>query len=97
VSRPSGYKPGDWSATCDICGFEFYASQLKKRWDGFMACEQDYETRNPQDLIRGRKEKISPPWTRPEPTEVFRTVSYVSSTVGTQESTVPSGTNNGTL
>lgn len=91
------YKKGDYNAICDSCGFEFKASELQKRWDGFYVCKDDMETRHPQDLIRGKKERPAPKWTRPEPDDQFRTVNYVASTVGVQETTIPSGHNNGSL
>ena len=46
------YKPADHNAICDSCGFKFKASQLRKRWDKFMVCEQDWEQRHPQELIK---------------------------------------------
>lgn len=67
----SNYKPGQWLAVCDRCGFEFLAKDLKKDWQGLMVCSNDYELRNPQDFIRVRPEKITPPWTRPEPVDDF--------------------------
>lgn len=91
------YKSGDYLAVCDSCGFEFHASKLKKRWDGFYVCEKDWETRHPQDFVRGRKENSKLPWSRPEPADTFITVSYVASTVGEQYSTIPSGNNDGSL
>lgn len=72
------YVAGDWNAICDVCGFEFKASMLKKRWDGVMVCDKDYETRHPQDFLRVAKEEIAPPWTRPEPEDVFITVPYIT-------------------
>lgn len=60
------YRSGDWLAVCDICGFRFYASQLKKNWKGEMVCEADFELRHPQEFIRVPKEDISVPWARPE-------------------------------
>lgn len=45
-------KLGDWNAICDVCGFKFKASKLKKRWDGAMVCDNDWEPRHPQDLMR---------------------------------------------
>lgn len=57
---------GDWNAVCDVCGFRFKASEMKKRWDNLMVCEQDYELRNPQDLIRVRGDRPAVPWARPE-------------------------------
>jgi hypothetical protein len=57
---------GNFNAICDSCGLKFKASSLRKRWDGLMVCEDDYEVRHPQTLIRVPKERIAPPWTRPE-------------------------------
>lgn len=65
------YKPGSWNVVCDVCGFHFKAEQLKKRWDGLMVCDKDFEFRNPQDFIRIPKEHIAPPWSRPEPDDTF--------------------------
>ena len=60
------YKKGDWNADCDICGRTYKASRLKKRWDGFMCCPQDWNIRQPQDFVRGIPDQQAPPWTRPE-------------------------------
>jgi hypothetical protein len=62
---------GDWNAICDVCGFKYKASQLKKRWDNLMVCKEDFETRHPSDLYRAPMGKESVvPWTRPEPEDV---------------------------
>ena len=58
-------KLGDWNAICDSCGFKFKASKLRRRWDGMMVCPTDFETRHPQDLLRGRRDSQSVPWARP--------------------------------
>lgn len=60
------FKSGDWNAVCDICGFRFKASQLKKNWKNEMVCDADFELRHPQEFVRVRPEKISVPWARPE-------------------------------
>lgn len=65
------YKPGQWKATCDRCGYEFLAKDLHKDWQGLRVCKHDLETRHPQDFIKVRPERITPPWTRPEPADVF--------------------------
>lgn len=65
------YKPGDYNALCDVCGFKFKASQLRRRWDGYQVCATDYEERHPQDLLRSKPEKQAVPWSRPEPVDVF--------------------------
>lgn len=60
-------KLGDWNAICDVCGFKKKASELRKRWDGLMVCEDDWETRHPSDLYRFPTSTESiVPWTKPE-------------------------------
>ncbi len=61
---------GDWNAVCDSCGFQFKASQLKRRWDGFMVCSKDYETRHPQDFVRAFPESHPIPFSR-DPVDIF--------------------------
>lgn len=68
---------GNWNALCDVCGFKFKANELRKRWDGFMVCEADYEERHPQDLIRIRPERQAAPWVRPVPDAQYVTVAPV--------------------
>lgn len=93
-TKPQTYQPGKWKALCDVCGFLFLSDKLKQRWDGAMVCEKDYETRQPQDLIKGPRGDKPLPWSRPEPPDQFITVTYVASTVGVQDDTIPSGTFN---
>lgn len=69
MSSPTRYVKGNWKAVCDSCGFRFDASKLKKRWDGLMVCEMDYETRQPQDFVRAKVDIQAVPWTRPESTQ----------------------------
>lgn len=63
--KETGYILGEWKAVCDSCGFDFLASDLKLRWDGKYVCAKDWETRHPQEFVRARPEKITPPWSRP--------------------------------
>jgi hypothetical protein len=81
ISQGSGpkdyFKAGDWNAYCDVCGFKYKASELRKRWDGMMVCEQDWEPRHPVDLIRVRRERQKPPFTRPGGTDEFNEVPYI--------------------
>lgn len=72
------YKPGVWNCICDVCGFEFKSDELRLRWDGIMACVEDWETRHPSDLLRVPKEDPSVPWTRPEAPDSFISVSYIT-------------------
>jgi hypothetical protein len=70
-----GFKSGDWLALCDVCARRFYASQLKKRWDNLLVCSEDWETRHPQDFVRGTGPDPKPlPWTRPDNDGIESTV-----------------------
>lgn len=69
---------GNWNALCDVCGFKFKASELRRRWDGFMCCASDWEQRHPQDLIRLKPDKQAVPWARPVPTDTFRTTYLIT-------------------
>jgi hypothetical protein len=72
------YRPGDNYVICDVCGFRCRASETRKRWDGLRVCDADYETRHPQDFVRGRHDRQRAVITRPEPPDVFITIpSYV--------------------
>jgi hypothetical protein len=71
MSRSWHYKSGDWNALCDVCGKKHKASTMKQRWDGFMVCPEDFETRQPLDFIKVRKEQISVPWVRSQTEDVF--------------------------
>ena len=62
------YKKGQWLAICDRCGFEFLSGQMKKTWDGLYVDSSCFETRHPQDFVKGVKES-SIPYSRPEPSE----------------------------
>ena len=48
---------GDSNGVCDCCGFDFKQSQLRKRWDGAMVCDKDWEPRHPQDSLKARPER----------------------------------------
>lgn len=60
----SKYVPGDWNAVCDICGFNFKASELRDNWKGQKVCKDDFETQHPQMFVRPRPEKVSTDWAR---------------------------------
>lgn len=77
------YRSGDWNAICDVCGRKFKASKLKKRWDGYMVCHEDWEIRHPQELIRPIKDLQKLPFTRPRGTDQFISVNQTSSPVCT--------------
>jgi hypothetical protein len=51
------YTPGGTYACCDVCGFQYRLRELKKRWDGVMVCDADYDP---------RPREHSPPRVKPE-------------------------------
>lgn len=77
MSRGWDYKSGDWLVVCDSCSKKIKASKSKERWDGFRVCSECWEPRHPMDFIRARADKISVPFTRPQPTNTFVHVSYI--------------------
>lgn len=58
------YVPGDWNALCDVCGFEYKASELLDRWDGNKVCKQDWEPRHVLDFFRPLVDHTEVPWSR---------------------------------
>lgn len=56
----------NYNALCDVCGFKMKAADLRKRWDGFMVCDKDWEPRNILDFYRTRQDAHLLPFTRPD-------------------------------
>ena len=88
---------GEWNAICDICGWKYKSSQLRKRWDGKMVCDEDFETRHPSDFIRAKSERLTVPYTAAESTDINVGPTYISTALGVQELTIPTGTFNNSL
>ena len=79
----SWWKSGAWNALCDVCGLKRKSDQLTERWDGFMVCKPTvkagcWEMRHPQDLIRPIADTQKLPWTRPEATDQFISVTFAA-------------------
>jgi hypothetical protein len=69
---------GDSNGVCDCCGFEFKQSRLRKRWDGAMVCDKDWEPRHPQDMLAPRPERATVKDARPEPAPRFLELNEVT-------------------
>jgi hypothetical protein len=65
------YVPGDFWRICEVCGFKYRSTQTSKRWDGLIVCREDFETRHPQDFVRGLTDRQNVPDPRPEPAHIF--------------------------
>lgn len=63
--------PGTYKVVCDVCGFWYPSDKVRKRWDGLITCQKDWELKHPQLSIRVQKEEIGVPFARPEPTDTF--------------------------
>jgi hypothetical protein len=50
------YKSGDHNIECAECSFEFKRSQLRRRYDGALVCQADWEPR-PKQEMKERKHK----------------------------------------
>lgn len=70
------FKSGSWNITCDRCSKKTKADEIKKEWTGFLVCPVCFEQRHSQDFVRARQDKISVPYTRPRPPDVFVVVPY---------------------
>ena len=70
MTKSTSWKSGDWWAICDQCGLKDYASKMTKRWDGRMVHKDPakgcFETRHPQEFLRGRPDSGKVAWTRPD-------------------------------
>ena len=72
------YSRGSWNTICDVCGRQYKANDLRKRWDNLMVCNQDFEERQPQDFVRGVADTQAVPWARPEGTDTFVPINYTT-------------------
>lgn len=65
------YVSGSHNLICDVCCKKIKASEAKQMWNGLIVCPEDFEMRQPQDFVKARQDKITVPFTRPRPTDVF--------------------------
>lgn len=65
------YRKASWNGLCQACQFKFKAEELTLRWDGLRVCKGCFEVRHPQDFIKIKADKMTPPWTSPRPADVF--------------------------
>lgn len=70
-------KLGSWNTICDICGRKFKNTDVRKRWDGFLVCSSDWESRHVADFIRVKPEKNNVRDPRHEVDDQFVDITYL--------------------
>lgn len=65
------FKSGTWNVVCQVCGRRYKSDAIRKRWDGLLVCDEDYEERNILDFLRIRAEKQNVPFQQNEPADQF--------------------------
>jgi hypothetical protein len=71
------YKAGTWNVICDVCGVQFKSDQVRKRWDGLIVCQGDFEHDHPQKHLRINEDKQAVAFVRSEPEDNFIDVCYL--------------------
>ena len=71
MGRADYYSEGDWNTVCYECGHKRKASSLKRHWQGYYVCPEHWEARHPQDFVKGVVDIQTPPWSQPQPADVF--------------------------
>ena len=62
---------GDYNVICDVCGFKLKRSQTRKRWDGLLVCDADWEPQHPQDFVKALPRRRRRLDLRPEGADKF--------------------------
>ena len=75
ITSPFGkdsYRPGGTYGICDICGGKYRLKELRRQWNGLLACRDDWSPQHPQEHLRGVQERIKYPGeVRPEQEDTF--------------------------
>ena len=53
-----------WLVECEVCGFRCKNTEIKKRWDGRLVCEKDWEPRHIGDFYRYQSHERPLPYVR---------------------------------
>lgn len=71
MGRHLHYRPGSFYRVDDRTGFPQRAERTRKEWTGLIVDESVWESRQPQDLVRGVKDNQNVPDARPLAPAVF--------------------------
>lgn len=67
------FVPGDHNLKCDRTGFKVKASEVAKEWNGLVVRKKSFETRHPQDFVRGVPDRPGVEDARPGPSPDYAT------------------------
>ncbi len=54
------FKMNDFNRECDECGWVYKRSQLRKRYDGLIVCQSDWEPRHENERVTRNREGTIP-------------------------------------
>lgn len=72
------YIAGDYNVICDRCGAKYKASECKMEWDNLFVCDDCWESRQPQDFVRGTYDDQRAPIVRARGATSFLTTGEVT-------------------
>lgn len=71
---PNYIEPGSWNVICQVCREKVKSTEIQRRWDGFLVCEDCFEERHALDMPPPPEpiEERALPFmsTRPDPTYI---------------------------
>jgi hypothetical protein len=88
MSKMMATKSYVYNVLCDVCGFKMKSNEVRKRWDGYMVCSEDWEVRHPSDFYQTQNDTHKLPFTRPDDNNGID----VGPAVNPTTSTTPAGT-----
>lgn len=83
------YVPGTWYRICDRSGFKVRSYDTKKQWNDLIVRQQSWESRQPQDFVRGVRDDQTVSEARPRQIDIY--IGPLQATVATD---APAGANN---
>lgn len=76
------FKSGVWNVICEVCGRKCKSDEVRKRWDGLIVCNQDFDIRHPLDFIRPYPPERPVPFISDEPADILIYVCYLQFSQG---------------
>jgi len=75
--RANYYRHGANNIISDRSGFKIKADDSRQEWNGFIVGDDEWEARQPQDLLRGFSDRQAAAINRPGSPDVFLTIGDV--------------------